>query len=398
MAKFDPENHVLFEKPLLRVPQQLMRQTFKASQKLIERETAYIGTAVNNALAGAMAADAGESPDETLKRLDAMIERMQGLKRKLATMHDEERSLVDRSRKRIGHLEELYAIPAVDGPEYERWSRVRLNRLLVDYLVRSGYSATAEVLMARKPDVGDLSDVEVLEQCNSIETSLRNTRATECLAWCQENKAYLRKAKNGLEFDVRLQQYIELVRRGRPQEAIAYSTKYLVPSADTNLPAIMRASGMLVFDPNDDECPYGDLFSSERWNTLADSFVQTYREFHGLPANSLLQIALSAGLSALKTPSCKIGTHSIASLNTSSASLCPICSPELNELAQPLPYAHHVRSSVDPDPVMMPNGRIYGRKLLREFSDKSGAAPGKLREPATGEEWDEDCIRRVFPS
>lgn len=113
---------------------------------------------------------------------------------------------------------------------------------------------------------------------------------------------------------------------------------------------------------------------------------------------SLLQIALSAGISALKTPSCRVGNHPITFVSNYNSSLCPICSPELSELAKPLPYAHHVRSMVDPEPVMLPNGRIYGRQTLLTFSDKAGLPKGRVRDPTTGDEWDEKVLRRVFPS
>lgn len=89
-----------------------------------------------------------------------------------------------------------------------------------------------------------------------------------------------------------------------------------------------------------------------------------------------------------------------SSSNTASSttSLCPICSTELNELARGVPYAHHVRSSVEPDPVVLPNGRIYGRERLREASMKGGVRPGWVRDPTTGDEFEEGEVRKVYIS
>ncbi|KAJ8102194.1 CTLH/CRA C-terminal to lish motif domain-containing protein [Lipomyces tetrasporus] len=393
---FNPENYILLEQALLRLPQQLMRQNFKSSQKFIERDVNYISGAATEVLSSGMN---GTRPEESVKQVDAMIGRLQGLKRKLEGLRDEENALMAKSKARLNHLQDLYKIKCVDDKEYERWNRVRLHRLLVDNLLRNGYSESAEALIEANESIRDLVDVDILMQCKKIEESLRNGSTAECLAWCQDNKSYLKKAKNGLEFDVRLQQYIEYVRHGRSLEAIAYSQKYLVPNADTNLDAILRSSALLVFPASDDDDnPYKDLYSQERWNQLADSFVATHHTLHGLSMPSLLQISLSAGLSALKTPSCKTGTHPISFVSNYNSSLCPICSPELNELSKPLPYAHHVRSSVEPDPVMLPNGRIYGRHTLLQFSEKAGLPEGKVRDPTTGDEWDESAIRRVFPS
>lgn len=61
-----------------------------------------------------------------------------------------------------------------------------------------------------------------------------------------------------------------------------------------------------------------------------------------------------------------------------------------------MPYAHHVRSSVEPDPVVLPNGRIYGRARLEELAAKLGLPQGKIRDPTTGEEWDYTTVRNVF--
>ena len=91
-------------------------------------------------------------------------------------------------------------------------------------------------------------------------------------------------------------------------------------------------------------------------------------------------------------------TSSTGNTASSTTSLCPICSTELNELARVVPYAHHVRSSVEPDPVVLPNGRIYGRERLLEASLKGGMAAGKVRDPTTGEEFDENDVRKVYIS
>ena len=44
------------------------------------------------------------------------------------------------------HLSLLNSIESIDSEEYERWSRIRLNRILVDYMLRNGYSSSAEKL------------------------------------------------------------------------------------------------------------------------------------------------------------------------------------------------------------------------------------------------------------
>jgi macrophage erythroblast attacher len=144
------------------------------------------------------------------------------------------------------------------------------------------------------------------------------------------------------------------------------------------------------------------LYSPDRWSRLATLFLETHNKIYSLPANPLIHFALSAGLSALKTPSCH--SHYASSTSNSANStttVCPICSTELNELARNVPYAHHSKSIVENDPVVLPNGRIYGLDRLKEFNEKIGTKEGWVRDPmggASGEKWRWEEVRKVFIS
>jgi macrophage erythroblast attacher len=130
--------------------------------------------------------------------------------------------------------------------------------------------------------------------------------------------------------------------------------------------------------------------------------MHTHNNLLSLPSVPLLHIALSAGLSALKTPSChSLHLSSSASPSSSSSistSVCPICSTELNDLARNVPYAHHTKSHVDPDAVLLPNGRVYGRSKLEDYSRKAGLEDGKIKDLRTGEIFDSIDIKKVYIS
>ena len=117
---------------------------------------------------------------------------MQGLKRKMEGLHEEEKVLHQQSRKRIQHLQDLYEIPGLTDVKYDEWSRIRLNRLLVDYLLRSGYSETARAL-AKEKGIEDLVDLDVFVQCHKIAESLRRGDTSAGLAWCVDHKPLMRK-------------------------------------------------------------------------------------------------------------------------------------------------------------------------------------------------------------
>ena len=129
--------------------------------------------------------------------------------------------------------------------------------------------------------------------------------------------------------------------------------------------------------------------------------MHTHNKLLSLPSVPLLHIALSAGLSALKTPSCHSANLSSASPSLSSSittSVCPICSLELNDLARNVPYAHHTKSHVDFDAVLLPNGRVYGRSKLEDYSRKAGLDDGKIKDLRTGEIFDSTSIKKVYIS
>lgn len=79
--------------------------------------------------------------------------------------------------------------------------------------------------------------------------------------------------------------------------------------------------------------------------------------------------------------------------------MCPICSTELNELARNVPYALHTKSIVENDPVVLPNGRIYGSERLEAFNKKVGTEQGWVRDPIGGIKGDiykESEARKVY--
>jgi len=121
-----------------------------------------------------------------------MIAKMETLKRKLETLHSEEQTNHKHARVRIKHLQELHEIQTIEDVKYDQWAKVRLDRLLVDYLLRSGYDSSARAL-AKEVDIEALVDVDAFANCSKIEASLRAGRTQEALNWCAENKQALKK-------------------------------------------------------------------------------------------------------------------------------------------------------------------------------------------------------------
>lgn len=82
--------------------------------------------------------------------------------------------------------------------------------------------------------------------------------------------------------------------------------------------------------------PYKTFFDPARWSDLVLKFrIENYRLFQ-LSAQSVLGVAVQAGLSALKTPQCYS--------NCSKSSNCPVCQQHFNEMAENLPFSHCAQS------------------------------------------------------
>ncbi|PWN47706.1 hypothetical protein IE53DRAFT_381930, partial [Violaceomyces palustris] len=299
---------------------------------------------------------------EIERGLDAMIGRLRGLKRKLTPLAEQSKHTLRMAQSRVDHLSSLHSIQDCSSPEFVEWSKTRLDRMLTDYMLRRGYRSSAEAL-ARSKGIEDLVDSQLFSEISRIEDSLvpppstttedlrTNPSCTAALAWCSENKTWLRKIKSPLEFELRLQEYIELARIRTPEsikEAILYSRKHLLPlltntsssavasaasgngrqekkpSSATAAPVdekkedkeeeydrlaqeairkqVHRAMGLLACGPGG--WAYEDLYNPARWLSLKQSFRSCALQIHSLPPQPIIHIALSAGLSSLKLPIC----------------------------------------------------------------------------------------------
>ncbi|KAL2270318.1 hypothetical protein VTJ83DRAFT_2502 [Remersonia thermophila] len=448
-SKIHHENHLLLDQSCLRLPYELLRKNFRPVHQSFEITAKHVKEELLKSANGSL--NGAASPQDVVKELDQMLVKMRGLKRKLAVAVDEEDRLYRQLDARVAHLRELSAMNTIDDVKYEAWSRQRLDRLLIDYMLRHGYDASATAL-ADERGMRDLVDVDTFVVMSRIRKSLEAGSVQEALHWCNENKKELRKMESNLEFMLRCQQYIEMMRTASPAkmlDAINHAKKYIIPFQDTYPVEVSTMAGLLAYGPDTNIEPYKSLYSESRWHKLADTFVDAHLKLLNLPMTPLLHIALSTGLSALKTPAChgpNNNTHGARSkqqqqqqppsANTTptqttqpqpqsqqqqqapppppptyesqphqhhhgTASLttrvCPICSTELNALARRVRYAHHSKSRLlEHDLVLLPNGRVYGRARLEEYAAKSGLQPGKVKDLVTGEVFEWEGVRKVF--
>jgi macrophage erythroblast attacher len=80
-TKLIPDNQLILDAPLLKVPLELIRRNFKSAQRNIDKETKAITASLNEAAQKAQQGFA--TPEETIASIDLMIKRMNALKRKV---------------------------------------------------------------------------------------------------------------------------------------------------------------------------------------------------------------------------------------------------------------------------------------------------------------------------
>ncbi|URE39551.1 macrophage erythroblast [Musa troglodytarum] len=340
------------EHQFARVPLEHLKKTIRTNYRLAEKEVAAVISSV------AEAADRHDavSRDDALTQLSSLVSRLQGLKRKLEEGSRAENLQTQRCRARLEHLDS-----AANTDKLAEWKDVRLRRILVDYMLRMSYYDTAKNL-AETSKIQELVDIDVFLEAKRVIDSLQNKEVAPALAWCAENKSRLKRSKSKLEFQLRLQEFIELVRADENLRAISYARKYLAPWGATYMKELQRVVATLAFR-HDTECSiYKVLFEPTQWDYLVEQFKQEFCRLFGMTNEPLLNVYLQAGLTALKTPKED-----------------PLSQEGFRKLAEPLPFSklHHsklvcyiTKELMDHEnpPLVLPNGYVYSTKAYHAYA------------------------------
>ncbi|KAK9890601.1 hypothetical protein WA026_011966 [Henosepilachna vigintioctopunctata] len=290
------------EHPTLKVPYEILNKKFRITQKNIDREISHI-QAASSEIENSLSQQNVKARDIS-SLLGGMAEKLQVLKRKAEEGISEELSSSNVCKKRLDHLKEH--AEAVTNPDVSlgvlnQWKRKRLDRMVVEYFLRNGYY-NAAITLAERSGIKDLTNIDIFMTSRDVEKSLANHETLKCLAWCHDNKSKLRKLKSNMEFNIRLQEFIELVRVDKRMDAIKHARKYFGNFEDEHLPQIQRVMALLAFPVDTQLSPYKSLFNESRWDTLIEEFRQENYRLFQLASQSVFAVALQAGLSALKTP------------------------------------------------------------------------------------------------
>jgi macrophage erythroblast attacher len=342
--------------------------------------------------------------------LDGVVGKLSVLKRKSNESLADELEAANVCKKRLEHLKD-YCVKSggasgsvTNEAAVAQWKKKRLDRMLVDHFLRSGYYDSA-INLALRSQIESLTNIDLFLVSRQVEDSLRARETYRCLSWCHDNKSKLRKIKSSLEMALRQQEFIELVRKDRRLEAVRHARKHFNNADDGQQSSssgghnadLQRVMGLLAFPADTPVEPYRSLFDESRWDELVEQFRTDNFRLYQLSSSSVFSVALQAGLSSLKTPHCykKDGERN---------GDCPVCSQLLNKLAAHLPCAHCSQSrlvcyiSGQPlnehnQPLVLPNGYVYGEQSLRAMAAQNG---GRVTCPRTREVFDVKEADKVF--
>lgn len=378
------------EHPTLKVPYELLNKKFRAAQKQIDREVAHVQSAALELEKG-LSSDNIQATDIT-RLLGGMVQKLQVLKRKAEEGITEELQVGLVCKRRLEHLKEH---ASGNAGAVSQWRRRRLDRMLVEYFLRRGYYGAATRL-AHTSDLKDLTNIDVFLVSREVEQSLSNHDTSKCLAWCHDNRSKLRKLKSSMEFNLRIQEFIELVRTDKKIEAVKHARKHFSSFEDNQLEEIQHCMALLAFPSDTKISPYKELLEEKRWDKLVEQFRQENYRLFQMASQSVFTVALQAGLSALKTPQC----YSKENRNSN----CPVCQEWLNILAIPLPYAHCSQSRLvcsisglplneNNQPMVLPNGYVYGEQALQQMAAENN---GQVICPRTKDVFPYKKVEKVY--
>lgn len=92
--------------------------------------------------------------------------------------------------------------------------------------------------------------LDVFQISQEVENDLANFKTTKCVLWCTDNKSKLRKINSTIEFDLRVQEFIELVRKNYRVDAVAHAKKYFSAFEKTQIKEICECMALLAYQPD----------------------------------------------------------------------------------------------------------------------------------------------------
>ncbi|XGW21663.1 hypothetical protein V3C99_004551 [Haemonchus contortus] len=392
MVKLD--RNAVLEYSTFKVPYEELNMEFRRGHKNMERAGAALKRSIlslRHILSEKDGCVSTVTARESFREFKSKLEQLDAAKKDAVR---KQRQFIKNMQARIQFLrnEDLSSEKTIRDLEIWRRDRQQVARLICLQMLRCGHIESAKAL-AEEMNVTSMVDLDVFSKVQRVINALLNKDTAPCLEWIGEHRSKLRRMNSKLEQVVRVQNAVELVRQKKMKDALLYVRKHLGTTKDEWCDDAMKLMGLIALCAHNGVPAYKELLSEHRWQALADLFREEVFTLYQLPRQSTFAICLQCGLSAYKTPHCSPG----------GVERCPTCQPCAFALAEGLPYAHTVNSRLicsysgealneENHPMMMPDGRVYGEKAIRELQIDSNT----VRCPRTGNKVPLDHVLKLY--
>ena len=312
-----------WENALIRSAFESLQKFVRLTQRSLEKEIQQLIKTMNDEIKIAVK---NKDTTKIKNELEKHKERLNKLKEQILKAIKLEKDFLKTIHERLEHLMVPYKILKNHPVDLDinSWFKIKFNRILADYLLRFGYYQTSKEL-CNLEKLDSLVDSNIYKVIQKIIKNLQNKKCVQALKWCVENRTRLRKlnvftnlfffdiffginfllfflhVKSSFEFNLRVQEYIQLLEAKKRQPAIDYARKWFSGFYSTHSGDIQKLMGCLAFISDIPNSPYSHLLSPSRWDKLISEFKSDACKLFGLPPFSSLLIDLQAGLSVLKT-------------------------------------------------------------------------------------------------
>lgn len=235
----------------IKVPYELFNKKYRFTQRVLEKEVSQVNhqvkeleSAVVQASRPRINGEVKTNVGQISNLLTGVVDKLNQLKRKAMESVSDEVESVNCCKRRLEHLredtveEEKYSV-GIDNQllngfsskaRNTKFGKKHLDRMLVEHFLRCGYYDTA-IKLAKESQVEDLTNIDLFLVSRKVEESLIRKETLTALNWCYDNKSKLRKIKSALEFNIRVQEFIELLRLQKSVDAIHYARAHFAPLA-----------------------------------------------------------------------------------------------------------------------------------------------------------------------
>lgn len=303
----DTDFHLKLNEQLFHIPHELVRKNVKLVHKLIERESIILKSLFLD-MNKLLESNSLDQDKMALIKLNDIIKHVDSLERKLNKRVEEELKLLNRIDSRIKFFKELESAKLQKNiSKLTEWYQKYTNLLIGDYLIRNSKVLSTSlnsneighedekywnpgVVFLRQQGLQTLLDYDILLSANRISKALtENHDLNPLIAWIGENKGFLKRSYSFLEFEARLQEYVELIKSRNFLKAIACFRNFLLQFMESNFADLKLASGLLVFIKNYEYNTMEKQSASENWDTSkkedfsiekSKSYLMTRNEVH----------------------------------------------------------------------------------------------------------------------